>query len=465
MKKIFIALWSLLCVTGQASLEHQVQSLIQEMGPTLSVGVEVETLEGGQSLVSLNAHRPYVTASVQKILTAAVAMSSLKDDAFATEFHYDKAQNLSYLIFNGDPLLTFKDLVHIITKARDKGMLGDKLYVLKGHPQEKPFLPPTSPGCTYEAMDFCHGGTFSTAIINQNRVLFDFDGASKKNKAQIKLHEGQPPFLVENHTFVQERCFKDDHVGRWDQVQRSAFDFDGEKVLAKGCVSKDFKTTICLPVQSHDLNPYLAFSLKEALKISGGLMPIEFRDVMKGDCRKGFKYSAAPLSKLLKLSLKDSHNLVTDALFSKVTQKKEWPRNWVFAGKVLQEKVQNFFGVTFGVGDEISSGSGFSFYNRLQPKTVVQILRKTQRVLGERFLQYFPIAGESGTLKNRLQDIHGVRIRAKTGHLNGVSSLAGYLQRPGKETLAFAVFVGGSGADAKKRRQLIDAIVALLAKV
>ena len=452
-------------VSSDAALESQVQSLIQEADPSLIVGIEVQTLEGEKPILSFQAERPYVTASTQKILPVSVAFSTLTDTSFATEFHYDAKNDESYLIFNGDPLLTLKDLTHIIGKAKAKGMLGKKIYILKSHPQEGAALPPTSPGCTYEAMDFCHGGVFSTAIVNQNRALFDFDGNSTTGKALVNLHEGQPPFAVKNDTFVRDICFNNEKVGKWDQVQRTALDFNGVKISIKGCASRDFKATMCLPVEAHELDRYLRLVIQTALKNNHVTLPIEFAATIEGNCTKKFQYTSSTLLKLLKLSLQDSHNLTTDALFSKVTQKKEWPRNWTFAGKTLMEKMHDLFGVTFDVHDEISSGSGFSFYNRLMPKTFIQILRKTRKKLGDKFLEIFPEAGVNGTIKNRLKDLQGVRILGKTGHLNGVSNFVGYIEREGKEPLVFAIFVQGFAVDPKVRRGLIDDVIKLVASV
>ena len=158
-------------------------------------------------------------------------------------------------------------------------------------------------------------------------MFFDFDGDSKTGKAAIKLHEGQPPFAVNNNTVIQDRCFKDAHVGKWDQVQRSALAFNGVKVRMNGCVSRDFKATMCLPVEAHELDRYLKFVLRIAMKNNGVHVPMVVVDTMELGCTEKFQYAASSLSKLLELALKDSHNLVTDALFSKVTQKKGWPRN------------------------------------------------------------------------------------------------------------------------------------------
>ena len=51
-------------------------------------------------------------------------------------------------------------------------------------------------------------------------------------------------------------------------------------------------------------------------------------------------------------------------------------------------------------------------------------------------------------------------LRAKTGTIRDVSALAGYLERPDSNTLAFAILING---DAKRGREVANAIVRLLA--
>ncbi|HEY0398322.1 MAG TPA: D-alanyl-D-alanine carboxypeptidase, partial [Acidimicrobiia bacterium] len=71
------------------------------------------------------------------------------------------------------------------------------------------------------------------------------------------------------------------------------------------------------------------------------------------------------------------------------------------------------------------------------------------------------VAGRSGTLALRLADtpLDG-KLRAKTGSLDGVSGLAGYVE--GRRALSFAFLANGSLTDAAGRL-LQDRLVAVLA--
>jgi D-alanyl-D-alanine carboxypeptidase/D-alanyl-D-alanine-endopeptidase (penicillin-binding protein 4) len=73
---------------------------------------------------------------------------------------------------------------------------------------------------------------------------------------------------------------------------------------------------------------------------------------------------------------------------------------------------------------------------------VVKVLRAAHKDFGmmPEFVASFGIAGEDGTLRNRMpsEDLQG-QLRAKTGSIDGVAALAGYVPSASGELLAFAI--------------------------
>lgn len=458
-------------------MEKKIQTLIHTLDPNLSIGVEVQRLSNGEVLFAYNSQKPFVTASTQKILPAVVALAASKDpmlipglslsfgDApFLTEVFYDDIKDETYFVFGGDPLLNIKNLEHILQSAQQRGLMGKTLYVVMHNQKDKPFLPPVSSGCPYEGLDFCYGGILLPAIINQNRVTFNFSGKSDAGKADVVLEEGQPTFAIQNMTHVQEACFKDPEVGEWDQVQRADLDFDGKTIMVRGCVPKTFEAKMCLPVHPYAMRAYIEAFMVEALKRCHIKVKIKFLDEVKDTKRfKKFSYSSSTLEKLLKLSLKDSNNLVTEALFSKLTQRASWPRNWDFAGRVLKAHIEKIFGVVFSKDDVIANGSGLSFYNTLTPATLTHILRKAYLKFGQSFADLLSQAGVDGTLENRLKNLSPCsRVSGKTGQLHGISNFAGYLQKTGKEPYVVSIFLTGNGSSTKERQKLVDDLLLML---
>ena len=95
---------------------------------------------------------------------------------------------------------------------------------------------------------------------------------------------------------------------------------------------------------------------------------------------------------------------------------------------------------------KIADGSGLSLYNYVTPELLAKLLiyayRKTN-IIRDLYVS-LPIAGEDGTLKKRMKDgpAH-INVRAKTGTVTGVSSLAGYAVAANNHMLVFSIINQG----------------------
>ena len=94
----------------------------------------------------------------------------------------------------------------------------------------------------------------------------------------------------------------------------------------------------------------------------------------------------------------------------------------------------------------IADGSGLSLYNYLSAELEVKLLRYAflKPDIYNTFLNTLPIAGVDGTLRNRMKSTPAQgNVRAKTGTVRGVSSLAGYLTASNGNSLCFAIISNG----------------------
>ncbi|MGL6284112.1 MAG: D-alanyl-D-alanine carboxypeptidase/D-alanyl-D-alanine endopeptidase, partial [Microcoleaceae cyanobacterium] len=116
----------------------------------------------------------------------------------------------------------------------------------------------------------------------------------------------------------------------------------------------------------------------------------------------------------------------------------------------------------------IKDGSGLSRHNMISPIALVETLRAMEKSpYAEIYKNSLPIAGMSGTLKNRLNNTpaQGI-VWAKTGNLSGVSSLAGYIDQPNDQApLIFSIMVNQSNLSGAKIRSAIDQIVVLFSQL
>ena len=115
----------------------------------------------------------------------------------------------------------------------------------------------------------------------------------------------------------------------------------------------------------------------------------------------------------------------------------------------------------------LADGSGVSRYNLVTAGQIVRLLEymRSRSDLFPAYRDALPIAGVDGTLENRLRGTPAEgRARAKTGTLNGVTTLSGYVDSAEGEPLAFSVLVEFYVGSSAPRRAVQDSIVAALAR-
>ncbi len=93
------------------------------------------------------------------------------------------------------------------------------------------------------------------------------------------------------------------------------------------------------------------------------------------------------------------------------------------------------------------NGSGMNDANRFSARQLVTLLRAmwARFPLQPEFVVSLPVAARDGTIRWRMEGTAAAgRLRAKTGSLDGVATLSGYVQDAGGRVLAFSVLVNDS---------------------
>lgn len=116
---------------------------------------------------------------------------------------------------------------------------------------------------------------------------------------------------------------------------------------------------------------------------------------------------------------------------------------------------------------DILEGSGLTRYNKVTAEMYMKVLKYMydDRFLFDYFLNSLSIAGKDGTLRNRMTGTSAEgNVYGKTGTLNGVSSLTGYVIDKDSEVIMFYIVMNGFGGNSKKMRDIQDEICILLAE-
>ena len=116
---------------------------------------------------------------------------------------------------------------------------------------------------------------------------------------------------------------------------------------------------------------------------------------------------------------------------------------------------------------EILEGSGLTRYNKVNAEMYIKMLKYMydDRFLFDYFMNSLSIAGKDGTLKNRMigTEAEG-NVYAKTGTINSVSALSGYVIDKDSEVLMFYVVMNGFGGNATEMRAAQDDVCILLSQ-
>lgn len=112
-----------------------------------------------------------------------------------------------------------------------------------------------------------------------------------------------------------------------------------------------------------------------------------------------------------------------------------------------------------------ADGSGLSRQNKAKASTFITLLKGMYETDDSRlFYNSLPVAGMNGTLRNRFKGtpVQG-KVRAKTGTLNGVRALSGYLETDTSGTIIFSIVVNQSGQSGRVLLDAIDEMVLTMA--
>ena len=159
--------------------------------------------------------------------------------------------------------------------------------------------------------------------------------------------------------------------------------------------------------------------------------------------RKLLAWPSPPLRSLVMDINKWSNNFMVEMLVRSFGEG-SWPRG--------VKRIQAFYQEAFDLGPEVvkpTDGSGLSKENRLSAPTLAIILRGAYHdfEVGPEFVSSLKIiGGEPGKLKVKDPNL-ARRGRVKTGHLDHVTSLCGYLQTPEGKVRVFAIVLNGPCTD------------------
>jgi D-alanyl-D-alanine carboxypeptidase/D-alanyl-D-alanine-endopeptidase (penicillin-binding protein 4) len=164
------------------------------------------------------------------------------------------------------------------------------------------------------------------------------------------------------------------------------------------------------------------------------------------------------IAQLVTLMLKDSNNLIAEMLTKELGY--TVARGTTAAGLAAVQQQGSRFGI---MRAPMADGSGLSAYDRQSPAGQVRWLRSAADTsVGPLIRSSLPVACGDGTLRWRMcRTAAAGRVRAKTGTLAGVRTLAGYAVTRSGRPVTFAIQLSGVHNGLAARTAIDKAVVAV----
>lgn len=412
----------------------------------LDVGIMAMSVSKGDIIYQRNADIKLIPASVSKIFTSYAVLKRIGPTAtFKTRIYRTGVLKDGilggdlYLKGGGDPSLVSERMWMLVNELVRSGirtingnLVADSTYFdLERTPDTRPgYLQDQAYNAPIGALSF----NFNTTTIyvkpgetvgSKPVVYTDPENSyiDIVNQASTGPAESQNSIAVKRTSFVKGDI--------------------GDTVLLRGSIPLDNKE---LRYYRNIVNPglYTAHMFRTFWEKRGLVMK---GNVLEGKVPSGAKeiltFETLPLWQIVWGLNKFSNNFVGDQLM-KILGAEAWgPPGTMQKGITALEDVLEDIGIPKN-SYTIIDGSGLTRKTRVTARQIVQVLRATHQDFSifPEFMASLGISGEDGTLRNRLPSskVKG-KVRGKTGSLDGVTSLAGYLTTASGEIIAFAILL------------------------
>jgi len=420
--------------------------LLRHEQPRILFGGRVIDLTSDKVLYEQGADRPLIPASNMKLVIMAAAIDQFGEDYQFTTILGHLGSDL-VVIGGGDPTIGDEKLAQrrgeSITalfhrwaaKLKAEGLTeipGD--LVIDDYLFDRRFVHGNWPPGQYEAWYEAPVGA-----LNFNANCVDVLVAPAGPAASVRLIPGNTYLDILNQASSGRK-----HA---PSVIRKK---DADLLLVRGSVARPARLG---PISIRDPGMYFGHVLKtvlasEGIRLRGAVVRRRVRDHHNGapiDCRI-LDVHTAPLADALDRCGKDSLGMMAESLLKLLGAHGESTGSWESgrAAVAAYLKKAGADPAQFHVDD----GSGLSRQNRLSAAAATDVLRHMFRAgtsSFDRLRKSLACAGVDGTLRKRMRspDVRG-RVFAKTGYINNVRTLAGYVRTPSGRWLAFAFFYNGA---------------------
>jgi len=435
-------------------------------------GIDVAELPSGRILFNRDAQHLFHPASNMKLFTTAAGLEKLGPDfVFRTTVESEPGQDAQgivprlYLVGRGDPTFcgdvlpplpdpaqarnyTCTALEDMAAQVRARGVLevSGPLVADDSYFDFEPFIH----GWAEEDLLWGYGAMVSALAFNSDALLLRIKPALKLgDPAQVSLYPFANYYQL-NNSLVTAGAGSENHLFVERGLDSMRLDVWGQ--IALGAGETDERVAIAHPAE------LVSELFRQALEVSGTVVKggVQIRQVTRLEAALANRtppqasprvvlaeHDSLPLREIVKETNKDSRNFYAEMLLRTLGREVKHRGRLADGLDVLNEFARE---IGAEAGETVfADGSGLSRDDLVAPETIGKLLvHMASGPYFEVFRDSLPVAGVDGTLAGRFKGtrLKG-RIHAKTGTLEGVNALSGYMDLPSGKRLAFS-FIGNS---------------------
>lgn len=458
-RKIVAIAVILVCLPVQASsLPQPVRKVMRDYRiPDNSVSMYVHRIGDDKPVLQWQANKPRNPASTIKLVTTFAALELLGPAySWKTDVYVDRPLSSSvldgdlYLKGYGDPYLVSEQFWRLLREVRHRGLktINGDLVLDDSYFSIEQADPADFDGRPHRAYNVSP----SALLLNFQSVNFLFRPSAGGNAVDV-VADPDPGIHIRNRLRpVQGRCRNWKHRLRM-QTGSDSVSFSGR--YARDCGEKSMYRAVA------DAGKYIHGVFSSLWRELGGSFTGKYK---KGEVPEQaqllYSKNSQPLPDIIRAINKYSNNVMTRQLLLTLAAEHHGPPGTVEKGvDVIQQWLQQR-----GLDDDalvLDNGSGLSRDTRITASHMGRILLAAYHSPRmPELMASLPIAGTDGTMASRFEDspLTG-RVHVKTGLLDNVRGLAGYVLDGDQKRWVVVIQHNHSGAPFLAGKQLQAAVL------
>ncbi|HYF02406.1 MAG TPA: D-alanyl-D-alanine carboxypeptidase/D-alanyl-D-alanine-endopeptidase [Patescibacteria group bacterium] len=443
------------------------------------IGMAVQSIESGEYMYRRNETKNFLPASALKLLTTAAALEYLGPDfRYTTRVFLDgELQPSGEFIGNiivraaGDPSMSsyfYTDPTDILEAFASKldsvgirsirgNIIGDDSYFDRVH---------LGPGWAWDDEIYPYSAQINALSFNDNKVdITIIPGKAAGDPAKVLMNPDISYVRILNNVYTAQPNevteiipLRESHSNVIEINGRIAMDSLGTQKPYSLSLTIDNPTLFFLSLLKQSLE-------KRGIRFRGALLDVDDWNerIVYNELTPVAQHVSPTLGEIVKVTNKFSHNLCAEMILKTVGKESSGQGSFVKGTDQLKR-----FASTIGISPDhiaLADGSGLSRMNAITPQQFVTLLSSMYRSANRKeFMASLAVPGEPGTLRGRMTRSRAEKsVIAKTGSLNNISTLSGYVTTRDNETLAVAIMLNNYTVPDSMARNLQDLLCMRLA--